>query len=160
SGPDGSWANPPAVGSPYAVAVDPELGRIALPPTTTVSTPQVQVSFHYGFNADLGGGEYARQQGFVVQDEAQVLPFPDTAPTVRYHTLQDALNYAAAQLATSGQIALELDGSGASQPAYQLSAPLWINVPAGTTMEVRGADGSWPMLVLSGEISLSGGPSS
>jgi hypothetical protein len=159
SGPDGSWANLPSAG-PYAIAVDPELGRMALPPTTTGSTPQVQVSFHYGFNADLGGGEYSREQSFVVQDDARVLPFPDTASTARYHTLQDALNYAAAQLTANGQIAVELDGSGASQQAYQLPAPLSVNVPAGATLEIRGADGSWPMLVLSGETSLCGGASS
>jgi hypothetical protein len=278
SGPDGSWANLPAAGSPYAAAVDPELGRIALPPPATgSSTPQAQATFYYGFNADMGGGEYSREQGFVVQDDAQVLPFPDiyswragapyvlgaeiidsngnleraivpgtsgvaapawptnvggttvpadgtvtwqlvalgykplwaantfyalgaqivdsngnvetviaagtsgsappawptsagatvsdgtnglvwTASMVRYTSLQEALNYTAGLLATNGQIALELDGSGASQPAYQLAAPLSVNVPAGATMEVRGADGSWPMLVLSGEMSLSGGP--
>jgi hypothetical protein len=161
SGPEGSWANLPSGTSyPYAAAVDPELGRLALPATTTGATPQVQVSFYYGFNADLGGGEYSREQGFVVQDEAYVLPFPDTASTARYHTLQDALNYAAAQLTANGQIAVELHGSGASQPAYQLPAPLSVNVPAGATMEIRGADGCWPMLVLSGETSLSGGASS
>ena len=32
SGADGSWANLPSSGSPYAAVVDPELGRIALPP--------------------------------------------------------------------------------------------------------------------------------
>ncbi len=159
SGADGSWSNLPSPG-PYAAAVDPELGRLALPATTTGSTPQVDVSFHYGFNADLGGGEYSRQQTFVVQDEARVLPFPDTESTARYHTLQDALTYAAAQLSANGQIALELSGSGASQAAYALSAALSVSLPAGATLEIRGADSSWPSLVLDGEISISGGASS
>jgi hypothetical protein len=159
SGADGSWANLPS-SSPYAVAVDPELGRLALPTSTTGSTAQPEVSFNYGFNADLGGGEYSRQQTFVVQDEALVLPFPDTESTARYHTLQDALTYAAAQLSANGQIALELSGSGASQAAYALSAALSVSVPAGATLEIRGADGSWPSLVLNGEISVSGGESS
>jgi hypothetical protein len=44
---------------PGYVAVDPELGRIAFPPT--VSRKQgVWVSYHYGFSADMGSGEYAR----------------------------------------------------------------------------------------------------
>jgi hypothetical protein len=159
SGADGSWANLPASGS-YTIAVDPELGRMALPPVASGPTPQVQVSFYYGFNADLGGGEYSREQSFVVQDGTRVLPFPDTASTARYKTLQDALNYAATQLTANGQISVELDGSGASQQAYQLTAPLSINVPAGATLEIRGADGSWPMLVLDGEFSLAGGVSS
>jgi hypothetical protein len=149
----------PSFNSPYAAAIDPELGRIALPPPAAGSSaPQFQATFHYGFNADMGGGEYAREQGFQVQDEAQVLPFPDTASPAPYLTLQDALTYAAKLLTANGQIALELRGSGASQQAYQLPAPLSVNVPASATMEIRGADGSWPMLVLNGEISLSGGP--
>ncbi len=161
SGPEGSWANlPSSTAYPYAVAVDPELGRLALPPVTTGSAPVVEVSFYYGCNADMGGGEYSRQQTFVVQNEAQVLPFPDTASTPRYHALQDALNYAAAQLSANGQIALELSGSGASQQAYEVPAALSVSVPAGATLEIRGADGSWPMLVLNGEVSISGGASS
>jgi hypothetical protein len=159
SGPEGSWANLPSIGS-YAIAVDPELGRLALPPVSTGSAPVVEVSFCYGFNADMGGGEYSRAQTFVVQDAAQVLPFPDTASTPRYQTLQDALNYAAAQLAANGKIALELSGSGTSQQAYEVPAALSVSVPAGATLEVRGADGCWPALVLNGEISLGGGASS
>jgi hypothetical protein len=41
------------------VAVDPELGRIAFPPGE-LPRRGVWVSYHYGFSADLGGGEYAR----------------------------------------------------------------------------------------------------
>lgn len=42
------------------VAVDPRLGRIAF---STRSEPRtgVWVSYHYGFPADIGGGEYARR---------------------------------------------------------------------------------------------------
>ena len=159
SGPEGTWANLPA-GGQFALALDPELGRIAVPSGADDSTHQVQVSYHYGFNADLGGGEYAREQNFLVQNEAQVLHFPDTESTPRYNTLQDAVTFAASQLTASTQIALQLSGSGAAQPAYQLAAPLNVNVPAGASLEIRGADPSWPMLVLKGEISVSGGTGS
>ena len=40
------------------VAVDPALGRIAFPPTREPAG--VRVSYHYGFAAAMGGGEYAR----------------------------------------------------------------------------------------------------
>ena len=40
------------------VAVDPELGRIAFNPRQVPS--RVWVSYHYGFSADIGGGEYDR----------------------------------------------------------------------------------------------------
>jgi len=42
---------------PGRVALDPELGRIAFHPNEI--PPQVLVTYHYGFSADLGGGEYA-----------------------------------------------------------------------------------------------------
>ncbi len=41
------------------VAVDPELGRIAFPPRH-VPKHGIRVCYHYGFGADLGGGEYDR----------------------------------------------------------------------------------------------------
>ena len=44
---------------PGHIAVDPELGRIAFPPTQLPSR-EITVSYYYGFAADLGGGEYAR----------------------------------------------------------------------------------------------------
>lgn len=161
-GPDGSWANlPPATGTyPYAAAIDPELGRLALPPSAGSNVPEA--TFYYGLNADMGGGEYSRETGFAgfVVEEGQVLPFPDTVAPPRYTTLQQALTFAAGQLTANQQIAVELHGSGLSQPAYRLTAPLSITVPTGATLEVRGADGSWPMLVLDGGISVSGGSSS
>ena len=42
---------------PGQVAVDPELGRIAFPPTAS-RKQGVWVSYHYAFSADMGGGEY------------------------------------------------------------------------------------------------------
>lgn len=44
---------------PGYVAVDPELGRIAFPPSQ-LPRYGVVVSYHYGFSADVGGGEYDR----------------------------------------------------------------------------------------------------
>ena len=153
SGPDGTWANLPPAGSPFAVAIDPELGRIAVP---TGSTPKVRTSFHYGFNANIGGGEYARQPSFVVQNEAFVLPFPDTTSPQRYTTLQDALDFAVKELALNGAVAVELEGSG----VFATPAGLAVQLPAGTTLELRGADGSFPVLLLAGELSISGAASS
>jgi hypothetical protein len=41
------------------VAVDPELGRLAFPPTQS-PTRDVIVSYYYAFGCDIGGGEYRR----------------------------------------------------------------------------------------------------
>lgn len=45
---------------PIKVAVDPALGRLALPVGVTPS--KVEVSYSYGFSGDLGGGPYDRQE--------------------------------------------------------------------------------------------------
>lgn len=44
---------------PGQVAVDPQLGRIAFPPTHA-KRQKVWVSYYYAFSADIGGGEYHR----------------------------------------------------------------------------------------------------
>jgi hypothetical protein len=53
----GRWAYRP---QGEQVAVDPRLGRIAFSPRYEPKTG-VWVSYHYGFPADIGGGEYARR---------------------------------------------------------------------------------------------------
>jgi hypothetical protein len=156
SGAEGAWANLPAAGDGYAVVVDPELGRIALPPPGAgAAAPALSATYHYGFGADLGGGDYPRAAGFLVDDAERILPFPDTAAPPRYATLADAVTYAAGEFPVSGQIAIELAGSGT------LGVPgLAVDLPAGVTLEVRAADGARPTIRLGGEITASGAASS
>jgi len=52
----GGWRYRPPRGK---VAVDPVLGRLMFPPGQ-LPKKGVRVSYHYGFAADLGGGEYRR----------------------------------------------------------------------------------------------------
>jgi len=164
SGPDGSWANLPAAGSPYVAAIDPEIGRIALPPLPIGSNwPQLQISYFYGFNADTGGGEYSREATFTVTNPEWIFPFPDTASTPRYTTLQGALDYAVSQLALEGQVAVEVAGSWiypppGSPPADSLN--LSVDLPTGTTLELRAADGARPTLLLNAEFAVTGAASS
>ena len=44
---------------PKHIAVDPVLGRFAFPPGQ-LPKKGVRVTYHYGFSADIGGGEYSR----------------------------------------------------------------------------------------------------
>ncbi len=153
SGADGSWANLPSSGSPYGAVVDPELGRIALPPPAAGSAaPALTFSYFYGFNADMGGGEYARNDGFIVTDAAWIIPFPDP----RFATLQDALNFAVSQFALNGQVAVEVAGSD----TWSMAGPLSVDLPAGTTLELRAADPARPTLLLDGELAVTGDASS
>jgi hypothetical protein len=157
SGDDGSWTNMPAGDGVYRAAIDPELGRIALPPPTPGATlPNVTVSYHYGFNADIGGGEYPRLDSFLVDDKAFVFPFPDPA---NYPDLQGAINFAIGKLTLTGAVAVEITNSE-TYPQPGTTLDLSVDVPAGCTVELRAADGNRPTLVLNNEISVTGDASS
>jgi hypothetical protein len=159
AGADGSWANLPGGNSPFEVVVDPELGRLALPaPPPGKSLPKLEVAYYYGFNADMGGGEYPRGNTFLVTDPAFVFPFPDTAALPRYATLQDAVNFAISQFAQTGEVAIEVTNSDTYPQTGTLS--LNVDLPAGTTLELRAADQTRPTLLLDGEISVTGADSS
>jgi len=161
AGSDGSWANmpSPSAPTPYAVIVDPELGRLAVLPSSTGATPTVNISYYYGFNADLGGGEYPRADTFNVRNEASVFPFPDTAAIPRYSDLQGAVNFAISQLSRNGEAAVEITASQA-YPIPPGPLTLNVNLPPETTLELRAAEGARPTLLLSGEIRVVGGDSS
>jgi hypothetical protein len=51
--------------------IDPTLGRIMLPLEFENKSPKVSVSFHYGFSADMGGGEYERLYSFSNENEKE-----------------------------------------------------------------------------------------
>lgn len=154
SGADGSWNNMPGADSMYAVAIDPELGRIALAPSVSSEAGTLIVSYHYGFNAEMGGGEYSRENSFVVTQSDAIFPYPDTDSTPRYNNVQDAIAFVASQAATLGQAALEFSSNAI---VYLPSAPLTIDVPDGATLEIRARDGIRPTLILDGQIQVSGG---
>jgi hypothetical protein len=161
--PDGSWTNLPSSTSTFKAVVDPETGRIALPPSSSDSS-DLAVSYEYAFNAPLGGGEYERANppnGFAVTNEAFVFPYPNTG-SLPYTTLQGAIDYAIKQLAINGRAAVEIGPTQsltADAPSSTLPA-LTIDLPVGATFELRAANHSLITLFVNQEIVVSGGPSS
>jgi hypothetical protein len=96
------WAHTPAT----KVAVDPELGRLALP--SAFSPPaSVRVSYHYGFSASMGGGEYEREPSFVV-DEAPVR-VPADRPTLQQALAAARATPAVVEVVTNDRFAEALD---------------------------------------------------
>ncbi|HLJ27823.1 MAG TPA: hypothetical protein VKY85_14015 [Candidatus Angelobacter sp.] len=140
AGNDGSWSNMPAAGD--LPAIDPQLGRIALPPAMPGN---VQASFYYGFNADMGGGEYPRSATFTASPDQPLLRVPGDYPT-----LHDALS------ALGGAGVVEITDSG----TYSEPLGLTLNVKPGGHVELRGAEGCRPTVVLGGESTVSGGAES
>lgn len=155
SGDDGSWNNLPAAGTFYAAAIDPQLGRIALVPPPAGQSQSLAVSYNYGFNGAMGGGEYEREDTFEVTNTDAVYQYSLNASNHNYSTLQEAITYVASQAGTLGKVALEIQSS----ETYTLpSGALVVDVPDGALMEIRAQDGARPTLIIDGEIQLSGGP--
>lgn len=128
----GSWAHVPQ----SRVAIDPELGRIAFRPGQEPES--LEVTFRYGFSADMGGGEYER--GATI--EALLLPVDNVAMPA---AVQDALDNR-----VSGG-AVQIDDSG------RYEETLSVNIDPSSRLELRAANDHRPTLVLGSELVITGG---
>jgi hypothetical protein len=129
------WAHVPPAGH---YSIDPVLGRVALAPDVAVPT-RVELSYHYGFSADLGGGEYSRE----LSPAPLALSVPDDHATI-----------GAALAALGGAGVIEITDSG------RYEETLAISVSAGERLVLRARDGARPTLVLSGPLTIEGGAAS
>lgn len=164
--PPGTWRTPapsksytpgaggPAVTMPLQVSVDPVLGRFAFSAGNVPANPAaVQVSYSYGFPADMGGGPYDRIAslssilGASVPWQAAVSQeIPPQAGLV-FATISAAVaawNQSNPQPGTLGIIAI-LDSHSYTE---SLTGVNRIVVPQGTTLVIIAAD--WPSLRLTG----------
>jgi hypothetical protein len=129
----GTWAHTPPAGR---IAIDPVLGRIFC------GDPQPEpprVTFHYGFSADMGGGEYDRAATL----DAQATPI-ESVPAP-HATIQDALDTVQA----GGVVEVTDSGRYGETPA--------ILVDAGARIELRAANEHRPTIIVSTELDVSGG---
>ncbi len=119
---------------PGQVAVDPVLGRIAFPAR---SAPQrsVWVTYHYGFPAAIGGGEYLRP--LPQPKGATVYPVGDGQKLRR---LADALAKWRKELPCDAVIEIVDDG------VY--TEPLAIEIPPGHSLVLRAAQRKRPLVRL------------
>jgi hypothetical protein len=150
SGPEAAWINVPPAGSRYAAAIDPELGRIALPAPAVGSPPAaLAASFHYGFNADMGGGEYPRSASFT--------DLPNLT-TVRVSGAGANIQAAINSVSTTGGVVEITDSGIYPNPGVTSAAPLILNVnlSPGVTVELRAADGCRPTLILGADMTVTG----
>src|SRR5262249_56757394 len=92
------------------VLIDPVLGRLVLPASLVVDGHSVPMSdpvvtFHYGFPADMGGGQYGRDTTFFRDASAP----GGLEPVVE---VSDAAGLTAALTAPVGTCAVEVTGNG------------------------------------------------
>jgi hypothetical protein len=129
------WSHKPKSG---CYAIDPVLGRIAC--AADLPIPQdVKVTYHRGFSADIGGGEYSRK---LFDTNSTPVKVPDTYPTIQ--AALDALN---------GEGLILITNNGRYEEALK------IGVASGKTIILRAAEEKFPTIVLpvNGNLSISGG---
>ena len=114
------WPAVQPVGS--IIAVDVERGRIAVGEGWPDNTDTLDVFYHYGFSADMGGGPYERQKWLLRPDLASVELFveegtPGGTPN-RFATVADALTeWAGAAVARRDTVITILDSRTYALPA-------------------------------------------
>jgi len=145
------WAHTPQ----DRIAIDPVLGRIAFPLASPPSDPplSVHVTYHYGFSAEMGGGEYEREvsSGGV----EKLIKVPTDRPTI-----QAALNALIAELTNNpqldgGVVEIEKPADVAASDYHLLSGIP--GVPAGKRITLRAVDEHRPVIILDGDLQITGG---
>ena len=120
------------------VAVDPELGRIAL--ASDREAAEVRVTYHYGFSADIGGGEYPRTPRPVRGRRLySVSQQNDGAP---FKTIGEALQVWTNEAEEHPDAIIEIDDSGV------YNEPVEIELLAGQRLELRARAGARPVIRL------------
>jgi hypothetical protein len=125
------------------VAVDTVRGRIAFPPRQAPKR-MVSVSYHHGFSADIGGGEYTRP----VRQHPEAVVIRVTGSDALREALKPWLHdgHAAEEPATPAEqpahAVIELTDSG----VYVL--PVHIHLQAGHSLQLRAAQRTRPVLRL------------
>lgn len=124
--PDHSWGCTP----PGKVAIDPVLGRIQFAPD--LAPQNVQVSYCYGFPAEIGGGPYDRtanlpslnptQFNYVAVVGSSATPTVEAAVATWNHLAPGAQG----MIILPGFVTLDIDLTGAAAIALPAQSQLWI----------------------------------
>jgi hypothetical protein len=117
------------------IAVDPELGRLAFPPTQLPDDGDVVVSYHYAFGWDIGGGEYER--ALVMPDGARIYRVGDGAAFASIAAAleqwsQDRFAHAVVEVVDNRVYEDEID----------------IQIGEDRNLEIRAAEGTRPTIIL------------
>lgn len=126
------------------IAVDPELGRILFPPRQ-LPRNGVRVSYHYGFSADLGGGEYLRRLNEPVSGQVYKVGKGQAHASIRLaiQAWQDdwALR-ATREEAQPVDSLIEITDSGLYEDAINIS------LPANHHLQLAASSGARPVILL------------
>jgi hypothetical protein len=129
------------------VAVDPERGQIVFSPAVLPKrSDRVRVSYHYGFSADIGGGEYEHP---IIQSQPAIV-FPVAAESSSQAGLQERL-----QQRMLAWTPTENNPEFDAQPADAVieiasndyvSFPIQLKIKENHSLQIRAANGYRPVL--------------
>ena len=122
---------------PLHVAVDPALGRFAFPPGQ-LPKKSVRVTYHYGFSADMGGGEYKRKLFDPVSRKEGEPKFYFVGKDQPFHKISDAIT----QWGTDAPMDAVIELSDSAVYVEALS----FNLGDGQTLQLRAANGKRPVI--------------
>ena len=120
------------------IAVDPELGRIVFP-SRQLPKQGVRVTYHYGFSADIGGGEYERP---LVQPPDYTLYRVCPEKEGCYDTIGAALAAWTEAEPKPRTAVIEIDHNGV------YTEPLRISLGEDEYLQIRAANGRRPLIRL------------
>lgn len=121
------------------VAVDPRLGRIVFSPRHEPRTG-VWVTYHYGFSADIGGGEYERPLRPAGSKPKLYRVSQQHKGEAEFEKIGDALRHWKEESAREPWAIIEILDSGA------YVEPLNFKLDAGERLEIRASEGSRPVI--------------
>jgi hypothetical protein len=136
------------------IAVDPVLGRFAFPPSQ-LPRKGVRVTYHYGFSADIGGGEYPRALLDPAPHEVQA-PDPNDASKTTGEII-DRTFYRVGAGQQFRQLRYALDHWKEEKPRDAVIEimdsgvyvePIYINLLEDQTLQLRAASGTRPVIRL------------
>jgi hypothetical protein len=134
------WQYVPAL---KTIAVDPRTGRFAFPPSQ-LPKQGVRVTYHYGFPADLGGGEYHRPildpSPRIVESAPVNASFYRVGKTQTFQRISDALDQWKKDAPTDAVIELT------DSTVYV--EPINIALDAGKSLQIRAANRTRPVIRL------------
>lgn len=144
---DGNWINEP-IDEPVdplgdlsilkkIVSIDPQTGRLAIPPHMASGPPALWATFHYGFSANMSGGEYERASAF----DSLLTPIELVSGSQNIQTALSNL---------SGEGVVEILDSGRYPEA------LSIEVNAEQRIELRAANEHRPLVLLQSNLEITG----
>ncbi|HSI69377.1 MAG TPA: hypothetical protein VK941_04030 [Gillisia sp.] len=142
-----NWEDHSVIPPDDIVVVDPLLGRIQFGEdfSAELGSAEIHVWYNYGSQNLFGGGEYFRKESF--SEIKQIITISKDTGVGDFENIQEAINQA--QTSSTNAVIEILDNETYNET-------LSIDLGPGQSLELRAVQGKQPVLMLNGEITITG----